>query len=178
MPNDQDDIAQSQTLDGFAALYDRYYAAVYRYVRYRVDSAADAEDLTSETFFRALDRLHTYRPERGSFAVWLFAIARNLVNSHHRRRARRRTLPLEQASDLPDPSPGPEHRALFCAQQAALHSALARLSDRDRDLLALKFAAGLSHREIARLTGLRENHVGVILYRALRRLRHLLEDEP
>lgn len=177
MPNDQKSIASPRTAEDFAALYDRYYPAVYRYVRYRVNSAADAEDLTAETFFRALDRLPTYRPEQGSFAAWLFTIARNLVNSHYRRQQRRRTLPLEQAHNLPDPAPDPERRALAHDRQAALHAALTRLPARDRDLLALKFAAGLSHREIACLTGLRENHVGVIVYRTLRRLRHLLEDE-
>ncbi len=165
-----------QTPEGFAVLYDRYYAAVFRYIRYRVNGVADAEDLTAETFFRALARLHTFRPERGSFAAWLFTIARNLVNDHHRRRGRRRWLPLSQARDLPDPAPGPEENALFQAEQAALHAAMQRLTDRDRDLLALKFAAGLSHREIGRLTGLREGHVGVILYRALHRLRRYLEE--
>jgi RNA polymerase sigma-70 factor (ECF subfamily) len=167
--------------DGFWRLYEHYFPTVYNYIRYRVDMVTLAEDLTSETFIRALERQHTFDSCRGSFAAWLFTIARNLVNSHYRARRRRMILPLNAVDDLPDPTPGPETRILGDEQHAELLTALQQLSERERDLLGLKFASNLSHREIAHLTGLTENHVSVVLYRALRRLRCILEasnDQP
>jgi RNA polymerase sigma-70 factor (ECF subfamily) len=89
-PADDDaTMARSAARDrqAFVALYDRYVGSIERYVAARTGSS-DVEDLVSVTFTRALARIHTYRPERGSFAAWLFTIARNAVVDHYRERAR------------------------------------------------------------------------------------------
>ncbi len=82
----------------FAAIYDHYFPRVYNYVRYRVSDAETADDLTAQVFERALVNIGRYRPKRGPFAAWLFAIARNAVSDYLRAQRRRRWLSLEVAA--------------------------------------------------------------------------------
>jgi RNA polymerase sigma-70 factor (TIGR02952 family) len=155
----------------FATIYDHYFPRVYNYVRYRVRDAGTADDITAQVFERALVSIGSYRPDRAPFAAWLFGIARNAVNDHLRAQRRRRWLSLEVLRGRPSAEPQPEEVTIHSETRAELLTAVARLSDRERDLIALKFAAGLTNRRIAELTGLSESNVGVILYRAVRRLR-------
>jgi RNA polymerase sigma-70 factor (ECF subfamily) len=155
----------------FAAIYDHYFPRVFNYVRYRVRDAATTDDLTAQVFERALVRIDSYRPEQAPFGAWLFGIARNAVNDHLRARRRRQWLSLEVLRARRSAEAEPEDVALQSETRAELLAAVARLSTRERDLIALKFAAGLTNRRIAELTGLSESNVGVILYRAVRRLR-------
>ena len=155
----------------FAAIYDHYFPRVYNYVRYRVGDAETADDLTTQVFERALTHIGRYRPERAPFAAWLFAIARNAVSDHLRAQRRRRWLSLEVLRDRASRDPQPEEIAIRNETRDELLAAVARLSERERDLIGLKFAAGLTNRRIAEITGLSESNVGVILYRAVRRLR-------
>jgi RNA polymerase sigma-70 factor (TIGR02952 family) len=155
----------------FAAIYDHYFPRVYNYVRYRVRDAETAGDVTAQIFERALMSIGSYHPERVPFAAWLFAIARNAVNDHLRVQSRRRWLSLEVLRGRASAELQPEEVAIHHETHVELLAAVARLSDRQRDLIALKFAAGLTNRRMAELTGLSESNVGVILYRAVRRLR-------
>ncbi|RIK41940.1 MAG: RNA polymerase subunit sigma-24 [Chloroflexi bacterium] len=159
----------------FAAIYDHYYGPVYTYVRYRLPDAAQADDVTAQIFERVLTSLARYEPEQGAFAIWLFAIARNAVTDQLRRLRRRRWLSFDRLQEWVCDAPQPEERVIRGEEQQVLLNALAKLSDRERDLLALKFAGQLTNRRIAGLTGLTESNVGVILFRALRRLRAELE---
>jgi RNA polymerase sigma factor (sigma-70 family) len=159
----------------FAAIYDHYFPRVYNYVRYRVRDVQTADDITAQIFERALTNIGRFRPERAPFAAWLFAIARNAVTDHLRAEKRRRWLSLDVLRDRIGSGPQPEEAAVRGESFAELLAAVARLSDRERDLIALKFGAGLTNRRIAGLTGLGESNVGVILYRAMRRLRGELD---
>ncbi len=163
--------------EAFAALYDRYFGRVYNYVRYRVAEADTADDLTSEIFSRALRKIDSYAPRKGPFAAWLFAIARNTVNSHHRKERLRRLVPISQARHLPASDSTPEEHLARQEERAALLEALQRLSPRERDILSLRFAANLRYARIARLTGLSEANLAVIVHRALRKLRDFLEED-
>ena len=158
----------------FVDLYDRYYPRVHNYVRYRVNDTMVADDLVAQVFEKALTHIHSYDPDRGPFAVWLMAIARNSVNDHLRALQRRHWLPLDLKSWWPSSDPTPEEVVLEDERNAELLAAIAKRGDRDRDLLAQKFALGLTNRRIAELTGLTPSNVGVILFRAVRRLRRLL----
>lgn len=161
----------------FAAIYDRYFPRVYNYVRYRVGDAAAADDVTARIFERALDHLGRFQPERAPFAAWLFAIARHAVSDHLRAQRRQRWLSLDLLHGRASAEPRPHDIVVQDETRAELLAAVARLSERERDLIALKFAAGLTNRRIAELSGLSESHVGVILYRAVRRLRAELGGE-
>ena len=118
-----------------------------------------------------------YRPDRAPFSAWLFAIARNAVNDHLRVQNRRRWLSLELVGERPSTDPKPEEIVVREEGHARLLAAVSHLSNRQRELIALKFAAGLTNRRIAELTGLTESNVGVILYRSVRRLRAELRGE-
>jgi RNA polymerase sigma-70 factor, ECF subfamily len=158
----------------FLRLYDEYFPRVYNYARYRCGDAETADDLTAQTFERALAHLQTYDPQKAPFGAWLFGIARNLVNDHLRAARRRECLPLDTCAGHPAPVASPEEWLIQVEAQAELLAALAHLSERERDLLSLKFAAGLTNRRIAEITGLSDTNVGVIVYRALQHLRLIL----
>jgi RNA polymerase sigma factor (sigma-70 family) len=138
----------------FAAVYDHYFPRVYNYVRYRVQDSETTDDITAQTFERALTNISRFRPERAPFAAWLFAIARNAVNDHLRAQKRRHWLSLDVLRDRIGSEPQPEEATVRGETFAELLAAVARLSDRERDLIALKFGAGLTNRCIAKLTGL------------------------
>lgn len=161
----------------FALVYDHYFAPIYNYVRYRVPDAAQAEDLTAQIFERVLVNLASFDHSRAVFAVWLFTVARNLVTDYLRSQRRRRWFSLEQVAEHPQLSPLPEEQAIRGEMHEALLTALEKLDDRERDLLALKFVAQMTNRRIAELTGLSESNVGVILHRALGRLRSELREK-
>lgn len=163
-----------QDRGAFATLYDRYFSRVYNYLRFRCDDPELVDDLTALVFERALTRIHTYSPQKAPFGAWLFAIARHAMSDHWRAQRLRSFLYLDDLRrELVDRS-NPEEGFILGEQRRALLGALARLNDRERDLVGLKFAAGLNNRQIARLTGLSENNVGVILFRAMHRMRAFL----
>lgn len=142
---------------------------VYAYVAYRIGAGPDAEDVTGDVFERAIRYRTRYDSSRGTPLTWLLAIARNAVADQ-----RRPTVePLDEANEPPVPGDVAED----VAQRMILGAAVARLGDRDRDLIALRYGADLSAREIARLLELRTNAVEVALHRALARLRADLRDD-
>lgn len=178
LPNEWALVAQAVAEPAaFAAIYDHYFPRVYNYARYRVGDAQMADDLTAQIFEKVLVKIGEYRPERRPFAAWLFAIARNAVNDHLRAQRRHPWLSLDALRDRASASPPPEEIVEHDESRNELLDAVARLSERERELLALKFAAGLTNRDIAALAGLHEGNVGVILYRAVRRLRAMLAAE-
>lgn len=152
------------------ALYADQLPRVYNFFRYRVGNGPEAEDLTSVTFERAWRARDRYRRDLGAFSTWLMTIARRVAIDAHRRAASRRHVPLEEATGLAA-GPTPEEAAARRSDFERLAALLATLPDRDRELLALKYGAGLTNRAIARLTGLTESNVGTILHRTIRGLR-------
>ena len=160
--------------NAFAAIYDHYYPRVYTYVRYRVGDKDSADDVTAQVFERVLLKIGLYDPEHAPFAAWLFALARNVVNDYLRSRRRHPWLPLDALFQHAANEPPPEAVAVQDERQAELLAAVAKLDAREREIIALKFAGGLTNRRIAELIGLGEKNVSVILYRAVRRLRDQL----
>src|SRR5690242_8153461 len=128
----------------FAAIYDHYFPRIHAYVSYRVREAATADDLTATIFARALAKISSYRPDGAPFAVWLFAIARNAVSDHLRREARHRWLSLDVVHDWVSGERTPDEVVIAGEAREALRAAMQRLSERERDLLALKFGAQLT----------------------------------
>ena len=172
LPNELALVAQAGTEPAaFAAIYDHYFPRVYTYVRYRISDAGAADDVTAQVFERTLVSIGRYRLERAPFGAWLFAIARNAVTDYLRAQKRRRWLSLDIVRHQASAELQPEGAAIQSENRTEHVAAEARLSDRERDLIALKFAAGLTNRRIAELTGLSASNVGVIVYRAVRRLR-------
>ena len=159
----------------FSAVYDEHIWQVYGFFAYRMRSRADAEDLTQQTFERALKSWGRYDSARAGVATWLLAIARNLLVDHHRADRSARQQPLDDLGD--------GHRALVDQGNApdlgldpVLERALASLGPRDREIVALRFGGELSGPEIAEATGLSLANVQQILSRSLRRMRALMEE--
>ena len=161
----------------FERAYESEFPRVYGYIRYRVGNGDTADDLTSQTFLKALDRLSTFDPRKADIGPWVLGIARNVVRDHLRARRRWGWLPLDWLWDRPAPGPTPEQAAIQNEQQQRLLGALRALSERERDVLGLRLAGGLTNRAISELTGLGESHVGVIVYRAVGKLRARLSEE-
>ena len=159
----------------FEAIYQAELPHVYNFFRYRVGDDQLAEDLTAETFERAWRKHARYRQDLASFSTWLFALARRVVADDYRKR--HLTVPLNEAALVSDPGQI-EDTAQERAEFAQLAKLLARLADRERELVALKYGAGLTNRVVARLTGLSETNVGTILSRVTSQLRSQWEDEP
>jgi RNA polymerase sigma-70 factor (ECF subfamily) len=141
---------------------------VYAYVAYRVGDGPDAEDLTSETFERALRYRKTYDSSKGEPIAWLIGIARRCVEG--------RPPQLEYASEQLE---APDHGDLEddALRRITLSRAVGRLEERDRELIALRYGADLTARQIAELQGAKTNAVEVALHRALGRLRAQMEGE-
>jgi RNA polymerase sigma-70 factor, ECF subfamily len=141
---------------------------VYNYLRFRIGNETDAEELTSRTFEKAWRSRNLYRRDLAGFSTWLFTIAQNVAIDHLR--ARRPHLPLETALEVVS-AESPHDEAERDSNLTRLAVLMQRLSPRDQEVVALKYGAELTNREIARLTSLSESNVGTLLHRAVRVLR-------
>ena len=159
----------------FEELYRVELPRVYNFFRYRVGDGQLAEDLTSETFEKAWRNRDRYNRNLAAFSTWVFTIARRTAVDHYRKY--RAEVPLNDFTQL-TAEETMEDLVQKQADFAHLSVLLARLADRDRELVALKYGAGLTNRAIAGLTGLSESNVGVILHRALQTLRNEWEVHP
>ena len=150
----------------FDELYRSSRDDVYAYVATLLRDASAAEEVTALAFERAYRKQRTFRPARGTARAWLFGIARNAALDELRRRKRLAPLPADPVGL----DPGTEGGDAVLAR-IAVRAALARLGGRDRELIALKFHAGLGNAEIARVVGVSETNAGTMLHRAIERLR-------
>ena len=162
----------------FGRVYQQHVDRLYAFLVYRVADRATAEDLTQLTFERALRAWAQFDPQRGSEITWLMAVARSVLADHFRRAVNRvRTRDPESIAESELPVlPGPEVQHSGSPELAA---AVARLSEREREVIALRFGGDLDAAGIAHLLGLTPANVHQILSRSLRRLRAILEqDQP
>jgi len=151
------------------AVYAEQLPRVYNFFRYRFGASADAEDLTARTFEKAWRARHRYRRDVAGFATWLLSIARNVAVDEYR--AKRPHVRLEAAAEVAAGAATPEDAAVLSSDADRLASLLGALPDRERELLSLKYGAGMTNRAIAQATGLTESNVGTILHRAVQTLR-------
>jgi RNA polymerase sigma factor (sigma-70 family) len=156
------------------AWYQAYGEQLYSYLRFHLSSADQAEDLTAEVFLRALRRVDQFDPSLGSPKAWLFGIAQNALRDHQRQARRRQLLPLGAFRDLRSDAPSAEERILWEEEVARLLGAMAELSARDRQIIALCYGAELPIAEAGEILGLRGATARTRLWRALGRLRKVL----
>jgi RNA polymerase sigma-70 factor (ECF subfamily) len=159
--------------EAFGGIYDLLIDEVYRYFYYHLGSPHDAEDLASRTFMRAWRAIPRFSWRGRPFESWLFTLARNQLMDFYRER-RGQTAPLDEMR--PDPTPGPEGRALANAEAEATRQALARLTEEQRQVLVLKFYMEKDNHEIAQIMGKREGTVRALQMRALQAMRRHLAD--
>ena len=161
--------------EAFGSLYDRYVLPICRFAYARTGSHQDAEDVTSETFRRALEHIDRYRWQGKPFAAWLYRIASNLIVSRHRQERARE--PLDVALHVVDGDPQPHQVALVNDDIRALWALVAELPPDQRRAVVLRFGHGLKIREIAEAIGRSEGATKALLYRAIVALREKVQSE-
>ena len=163
----------------FGRLFDHYHQPVYRFVATRIRRPSDAEDLTQLVFVKALEALPRYEARGVPFGGWLFRLARNAVIDFVR--TSHEHADLAKSADRAAHDAGPDELAVIRQEIDAVGAALARLTEDQRDAIALRFFAGLSAREAAEVMGKQEGTVRGLQFRALAALRRELgieESEP
>lgn len=162
----------------FSELYTLYFERIYRYVRLKLGTASEAEDITSIVFFNAWRTIDRFSPQRDtSFAAWLFRIARHAVIDRYRRA--RDTLSLDSTEEQPAIThaailPGPEALVERQIDIDELYAALRRLNPEQREVVLLRFVEGLSAREVGDIMGKHEGAVRGMQFRAIESLRRIL----
>lgn len=164
--------AQQGDAEAFGQLYDSYIERVFRFVNFRVDETELAEDLTSDTFLKAWDNLGGYEERGLPFGAWLFRIARNTVIDHYR--TEKEALPLEAAAaETSGRDPNEEvHRRLIGEE---IRGAMRHLTPAQRDVLILKFIAGLSTKTVSGILNKKPGAIRALQMRALQALDEAME---
>ena len=167
--------AQKGDEDAFSHLYQCYHQRIYRYIFSRVGDQANTEELTSQTFLAVLEGLPNYR-HNGKFSAWIYSIARNKVMDFYRLQKKMGQYVDEQSIAVMVSPKLIEH---IVAQERAeaLADLISRLPDDRKELLRLRFAVGLTYKEIAKLTGRRTAAVKKSIYRLLDEIRYSLEKD-
>ncbi len=158
----------------FSTIYQQQVTPIYRYLLARTGSAADAEELTAQTFSAALERFDSFRGE-SHIATWLIGIARHKLADFYRRQRRTgHPLPLDAAHAVPSVEPAPIDAALATLDREEMARLLGRLSPERSEAVALRFFAELSHREVAAAMGKSEAAAKMLVHRGLQDLRRWL----
>ncbi|MFE2432972.1 ECF subfamily RNA polymerase sigma factor, BldN family [Streptomyces sp. NPDC059373] len=169
--------AQAGETEAFGRLYDHYSDTVYRYIYYRVNGKATAEDLTSETFLRALRRIGTFTWQGRDFGAWLVTIARNLVADHFKSSRFRLEVVTGEMLDANEVERSPEDSVLEALSNESLLKAVLKLNPQQQECVTLRFLQGLSVAETARVMGKNEGAIKTLQYRAVRTLARLLPED-
>lgn len=161
--------------DAWGELYRRYAPAIFRFCRRALPTREDAEDATTEIFMKVRQKLGTFNSSR-PFTAWLYKVASNHCWDLLRRRRVRQNLETEDSEALPleHPDPGQLEQLQAAHTSEELRAALARLPDRARMALVLRYYAEMSYDEVADTLGVRRTFVGVLLLRARHQLREIL----
>lgn len=170
------DLARAGDAEAFGQLYDHYAPSVYRFVYYRVSNQALAEDLTSDTFFRALRSMASFQWQGKDFGAWLTTIARNLVVDHYKAGRTRLESTTDDFSDRTEATPSPEDEVLVRLTNDVLRAAMEKLPAEQQECLTLRFLNGRSIAETATSLGRSEGAIKQLQLRAVRNLAKLLPD--
>ncbi|MCJ7625866.1 MAG: sigma-70 family RNA polymerase sigma factor [Anaerolineaceae bacterium] len=160
--------------DAFGQLYEMYLDEIYRYIFYRVADHIEAEDLTEITFIKAWKALPGQKQNREirNFRAWVYRIAHNLVVDRHREK--RETIPIEQVTISTSTDMDPEEIIQQNELRTQISKFIFQLEDTMRQVIVHRFINQLSHAETAQIMGLKDNHVRILQYRALKKLRVLM----
>lgn len=166
--------AQAGDSAAFGELYDRYVDTIYRYVLFRVADPTLAEDVTSETFLRALRRIGSVTYQGRDVGAWFVTIARNLVLDHVKSSRYRLEIPTAELAEDDDVQHGPEQEVVASAMAEELLRYVGQLNPDQRECIVLRFLQGMSVAETAVLMGRNEGAIKALQHRAVRRLAKLL----
>ncbi|HZJ04151.1 MAG TPA: sigma-70 family RNA polymerase sigma factor [Nocardioidaceae bacterium] len=168
------ELARKGDSEAFGQLYDHYSTSVYRFIYYRVGSVPLAEDLMSETFFRALRSMSSFRWQGKDFGAWLMTIARNLTADHYKSGRTRLETATEDMGAHDSTTEGPEDSVLASITNESLLGALGDLPKEQQECLIMRFLQGLSIAETAKVLGRSDGAVKQLQLRGVRNLAKLM----
>ena len=168
------ELARSGDKEAFGALFDHYHPSVYRFLFYRTRSQSLAEDLASETFFRALRSMNNFRWQGKDFGAWLMTIARNLATDHFKAGRTRLEMTTEDMGVHADATDGPESAVLAALTNEALLTALKKLPNEQQECLVMRFLQGMSIAETAKVLSRSDGAVKQLQLRGVRNLAKLM----
>lgn len=167
--------AKTGDSDAFGTLYDRYLTLVYRYIYFRVGSHPLAEDLTSETFLRALRRITDFTWQGRDFGAWLVTIARNLITDHFKSGRYRLEVTTAEVIDIPLDGPHiPENAVVTAMISDRVLTAVRDLGPEQQECVVLRFLHGMSLAETALIMGKKSGAIKALQFRAIRALARAL----
>jgi RNA polymerase sigma-70 factor, ECF subfamily len=170
------ELARGGDAEAFGQLYDHYHPQVYRFLYYRVGSQTLAEDLTSDTFFRALRSMSSFRWQGKDFGAWLMTIARNLTTDHYKSGKNRLEVTTEDMSPHDSATEGPEATVMAHLTNETLMAALKKLPVEQQECLVMRFLQGLSISETAQTMGRSDGAIKQLQLRAVRNLAKLMPE--
>ena len=170
--------AQKGDAAAFAVLYEDYYDRIFRYVSFKTGNSLEAEDITAEVFVKMLESIDSFKWQGYQFSSWLFRIAHNLVVDHFRKKGRRHIVALDDApAAATEYNPDLDRKLDVDMSMAPVREAMKDLTDLQREVISLRFAAGLSVAETARAVGKKDNAVKALQHAGIKKLRGLLSAE-
>lgn len=170
------ELARGGDSDAFGLLYDHYQSSVYRFLYYRTRSVQVAEDLASETFFRALRSMNNFRWQGKDFGAWLMTIARNLATDHFKAGRTRLEMTTDDMGQHDNTTEGPETSVLANLTNEMLMQALSGLPEEQRDCLVMRFLQGMTIAETAAVLGRSDGAVKQLQLRGVRNLAKLMPE--
>jgi len=158
------------------SIYRQHYKNVYNYIGFRINNHFDAEELASTVFEKAMVSWERYNSAL-PVEAWLIGIAKNTVTDYLRAKKRKHFVALDSILGLISSNRQPEDIVVINEDNKALITAMSKLKELERQVLSMKFATSLKHEEIAAIAGISASNVGVIVHRALKKLRSILEED-
>ena len=168
--------AQDGDAEAFGRLYDHYVTMIHRYVYHRVGDRATAEDVTSETFVRALRRIDSLSFQGRDVGAWLVTIARNIIRDHVKSSRYRLEVTTADMRDADRAADGPEDAVVQRLTNEQLLSCVQQLNSEQQECIVLRFLQGLSVAETAAIMGKKDGAIKALQHRAVRRLAALLPE--
>ncbi len=167
--------AQDGAASAFGALYEHFYDSIFRYVSFKTGNPADAEDITAEVFVRMIESINRFKWQGYPFSAWLFRIAHNFVVDHYRKRSRKQMVSLESTSPILKAAAfdADAHMDMELTLDE-VGKAMESLTALQREVIMLRFGAGLSVAETARAVGRKDNAVKALQHAGLKKLRRIL----
>ncbi len=171
-------LAQQGDTTSFGELYEQFFDRIYRYVSFKTGSASEAEDITGEVFVRMLESIHKFKWQGHPFSSWLFRIAHNLVVDHFRKNGKRSIVSLENTTiHVEAAAVDIDGHIDTELSMGEVRKAMVGLTELQKEVISLRFAAGLSVAETAEAIGKKENAVKALQHAGLKKLRRLLNPE-
>ena len=171
-------LAQEGDRSSFGALYEHFFDRIYRYVSFKTGSASEAEDITGEVFVRMLESIHKFKWQGHPFSSWLFRIAHNLVVDHFRKKGKRNIVSLENSTTSVEAVAVDIDNIIDTElSMGEVRRAMVGLTSLQKEVISLRFAAGLSVAETAHAIGKKDNAVKALQHAGLKKLRRLLNPE-